>query len=123
MGLKGYRLWVMGQLDSKCRAPPQGPERGPQGGHDDRLEDAREHRAIALQVAFERQTLKPVFSLDRLWFMGLKGYRSWVMGQLDSNVQSPTVLRCVVPTMRAVTHSRGVALDQLHGGALHVESS
>jgi hypothetical protein len=23
MGLKGYRLWVMGQLDSTCRAPPQ----------------------------------------------------------------------------------------------------
>jgi hypothetical protein len=23
--------------------------------------------------------------------MGLKGYRLWVMGQLDSNVQSPTV--------------------------------
>jgi hypothetical protein len=22
--------------------------------------------------------------------MGLKGYRLWVMGQLDSNVQSPT---------------------------------
>jgi hypothetical protein len=21
MGLKGYRLWVMGQLDSTCRAP------------------------------------------------------------------------------------------------------
>jgi hypothetical protein len=24
--------------------------------------------------------------------MGLKGYRLWVMGQLDSNVQSPTTL-------------------------------
>jgi hypothetical protein len=24
MGLKGYRLWVMGQLDSTCRAPPRG---------------------------------------------------------------------------------------------------
>jgi hypothetical protein len=23
MGLKGYRLWVMGQLDSTCRAPPE----------------------------------------------------------------------------------------------------
>jgi hypothetical protein len=22
MGLKGYRLWVIGQLDSTCRAPP-----------------------------------------------------------------------------------------------------
>jgi hypothetical protein len=25
--------------------------------------------------------------------MGLKGYRLWVMGQLDSNVQRPTVRR------------------------------
>jgi hypothetical protein len=25
MGLKGYRLWVMGQLDSTCRAPPREP--------------------------------------------------------------------------------------------------
>jgi hypothetical protein len=25
--------------------------------------------------------------------MGLKGYRLWVMGQLDSNVQSPTAAR------------------------------
>jgi hypothetical protein len=24
--------------------------------------------------------------------MGLKGYRLWVMGQLDSNVQSPTTM-------------------------------
>jgi hypothetical protein len=24
--------------------------------------------------------------------MGLKGYRLWAMGQLDSNVQSPTVV-------------------------------
>jgi hypothetical protein len=26
MGLKGYRLWVMGQLDSTCRAPPRWPQ-------------------------------------------------------------------------------------------------
>jgi hypothetical protein len=25
MGLKGYRLWAMGQLDSTCRAPPYSP--------------------------------------------------------------------------------------------------
>jgi hypothetical protein len=40
--------------------------------------------------------------------MGLKGYRIWVMGQLDSNVQSPTV---------------GEAQAALrHGVAVHVES-
>jgi hypothetical protein len=28
MGLKGYRLWNMGQLESMCRAPPRKPSRG-----------------------------------------------------------------------------------------------
>jgi hypothetical protein len=51
---------------------------------------AVQRRVVALQVAFERQTLKPVYSLDRLQVMGLKGCRLWVMGQLDSNLQSPT---------------------------------
>jgi hypothetical protein len=60
MGLKGYRLWAMGQLDSTCRAPPQLQHA---------LHQQRQHlrgfpRAVALQVAFERQTLKPAFSLD-----------------------------------------------------------
>jgi hypothetical protein len=45
-------------------------------------------RSVALQVAFERQTLKPVISLDRLYLMGLKGYRLWVMGQLDSTCRA-----------------------------------
>jgi hypothetical protein len=60
MGVKGYRLWAMGQLDSTCRTPPLPPP------------DATMTTAaplalcVALQVAFERQTLKPVFSLDRL---------------------------------------------------------
>jgi hypothetical protein len=30
MGLKGYRLWVMGQLDSTCTAPPQRQLQGTQ---------------------------------------------------------------------------------------------
>jgi hypothetical protein len=30
MGLKGYRLWVMGQLDSTCRAPPRAGRRASQ---------------------------------------------------------------------------------------------
>jgi hypothetical protein len=29
MGLKGYRLWAMGQLDSTCRAPPPWPPGAP----------------------------------------------------------------------------------------------
>jgi hypothetical protein len=57
MGLKGYRLWAMGQLDSTCRAPPRGAAR-------------RAALAVAAQVAFERQTLKPAFHL--------MGYGLWV---------------------------------------------
>jgi hypothetical protein len=63
MGLKGYRLWVMGQLDSMCSAPP----------HILRAAGTRPGlpaRGVALQAAFERQTLKPVFHLI--------GYRLWV---------------------------------------------
>jgi hypothetical protein len=32
MGLKGYRLWSMGQLDSTCRAPPRRREGELQAG-------------------------------------------------------------------------------------------
>ena len=35
-------------------------------GRDDPARVRRQARAVALQVAFERQILKPVFSLDRL---------------------------------------------------------
>jgi hypothetical protein len=74
MGLKGYGLWVMGQLDSMCRAPPQQVlcqrlvvvQEGVVVAH--RL--GAEVHDVALQAAFERQTLKPVFHLI--------GYRLWV---------------------------------------------
>jgi hypothetical protein len=74
MGLKGYRLWDMGQLHSTCRAPPRQhavlrrrrfPHRGELYAE---LRNAS--RVVALQVEFERQTLKPVFHLI--------GYRLWV---------------------------------------------
>ena len=58
MGLKGYRLCVMGQLDSTCRATPR--------VHDPVHQKLRVILVVALQVEFERQTLKPVFSLDSL---------------------------------------------------------
>jgi hypothetical protein len=41
--------------------------------------------------------------------MGLKGYRLWVMGQLDSNVQSPT------SSVRTLNH----ALFELHDSQLN----
>jgi hypothetical protein len=65
MGLKAYRLWDMGQLDSTCRAPPRGDLRVDEA-HNLRVRRRRVPRAVALQVAFERQTLKPAFSVDRL---------------------------------------------------------
>ena len=46
-------------------------------------------RGVALQVAFERRTLKPFFSLDRLQVMGLKGYRLRATGRLDSTCGAP----------------------------------
>jgi hypothetical protein len=66
--LKGYRLWAMGQLDSTCSAPPrQVPE-------ELLLLDGVLQRQViqdvAVQVAFEWQTLKPVFHFI--------GYRLWV---------------------------------------------
>jgi hypothetical protein len=62
MGLKGYRLWVMGQMNSinsTCTAPPLAHHEVQRARH------VAAHHGVALQVAFERQTLTPVFSLDR----------------------------------------------------------
>jgi hypothetical protein len=50
MGLKGYRLWVMGQLDSTCRAPPLGKV---------------PVRDVAVQVEVENPNFETSFSLDR----------------------------------------------------------
>jgi hypothetical protein len=47
MGLTGYRLWVMGQLDSTCRAPPRVFGVG-------RARHAEAARLGALQVAARR---------------------------------------------------------------------
>jgi hypothetical protein len=62
MGLKGYRLWVMGQLDSNVQSPTAHQVR----------DDVLLHvpRGVAPHVAFERQILKSVFHLI--------GYRLWI---------------------------------------------
>jgi hypothetical protein len=73
MGSKGCRLWVMCQLDSNLQSPAvaQHPFLGhPPGVHGAFAGDGERVRGVALQVAFERQTLKPVFHLI--------GYRLWV---------------------------------------------
>jgi hypothetical protein len=87
MGLKGYRLWVMGQLDSDVPSPTA----------------AVPDRAVAVHVAFLKlQTLKPGFALH-----SLEGWVTWrfrrfqAMGhQLDSTCTAPH---------RAVRHHRVVA--------------
>jgi hypothetical protein len=61
----------MGHLDLTCRAPPRLRQLGedlPGGARGERAHRVRLARArfVAMQVAFERQNLKPVFSLDRL---------------------------------------------------------
>jgi hypothetical protein len=47
MGLKGYRLWATGQLDSTCRAPPRLPVHK-HGG----VESARQGHALAVLYVF-----------------------------------------------------------------------
>jgi hypothetical protein len=79
MGLQGYRLWVIGQLDSNVQSPTACLEHaddllwGQGGVGDDEhrlLRPAQPLHGVALQVAFERRILKPVFRLI--------GYRLWV---------------------------------------------
>jgi hypothetical protein len=49
--------------------------------------------------------------------MGLKGYRLWAMGQLDSNVQSPAAPPAQAPLGAKPSSSRGVAM-QVEGDSL-----
>ena len=72
MGLKGCRLWTMGQLDSNVQSPTSPILNIPASIATTPICSAMNgsswssNRGIALQVASERRTLKPVFSLDRL---------------------------------------------------------
>jgi hypothetical protein len=85
MGLKDYRLWVMGQLDSTCRAPPRqrqqavhrhlsavilAPAPATATATAAATLATAAHLSVALQVAFERQVLKRGFHFI--------GYRLWV---------------------------------------------
>jgi hypothetical protein len=68
MGSKGHRLWVMGQLDSNVQSPT--PKRTNPNPLPRPVAGSVTTRGVALQVAFERRTWKPVFHLI--------GYRLWV---------------------------------------------
>jgi hypothetical protein len=86
MDLKGYRLWLMGQLDSTCRAPPRARNRIWGWGTGAR-------RGVAVQVEFAKaQTLKPGAFVTSL-APGLKPNRAHfqAMGSnAFANLYSPT---------------------------------
>jgi hypothetical protein len=75
MGSKGYRLWVMGQLDSNVQsphhgvAPPQVRAYARLQAYSHvriRLDEVPPARGVAVQAEFvKQQTLKPGFSLHR----------------------------------------------------------
>jgi hypothetical protein len=48
--------------------------------------------------------------------MGLEGYRLWVMGQLDSNVQRPTEVRVGLRVQRGKAAARGAGSARESGG-------
>jgi hypothetical protein len=60
MGLKGYRLWDMGQLDSTCSAPPMCACFTRCFSHPGNFLS----RGVAVQVAFETPNFETSFSLD-----------------------------------------------------------
>jgi hypothetical protein len=110
MGLKGYRLWVMGQLDSTYRAPPPliparppppPPLPSPPPPPPPQLLPPATPRDVALQVAFEKANFETGFSHligYRLWVLKGIGYGLWV--NLILNVQSPTTTPVPPPLLR-----------------------
>jgi hypothetical protein len=66
MGLKGYRLWAMGQLDSNVQSPTSSAFFCAAAALSARCAFCQ---GVAVHVAFERQTLKPDFHFI--------GYRLW----------------------------------------------
>jgi hypothetical protein len=74
MGLKGYRLWVMGHLDSTCRAPPR------------RGEGLRRRCAPAPAPApapARRRSRRWVF----LFFLALENLAALVQGEVEELVR------------------------------------
>ena len=61
MGLKGYRLWAMGQLDSTCRAPPRRHRSAPRSAQTPQPQRGPPCSGTSLNL--KKQTLKPVSHL------------------------------------------------------------
>jgi hypothetical protein len=94
MGLKGYRLWVMGQLDSTCRAPPH-PLPGGIFTYTSSPRRKAAYKLTHLKANFEAQDI--TFKVQQGLKPGSPGYhiqgatvespnlaRSSAMGKLDS---------------------------------------
>jgi hypothetical protein len=73
MGLKGYRLWAMGQLDSTCRAPPTPPPP---------LRDMRSAKPLCSERCSKLHFLKANLSKPVFHVMGTR--RLSAMGQGES---------------------------------------
>ena len=82
MGLKGYRIWFMGQLDSTCRAPPRS---GPQPRRLFPFVFAK-GLVVAIQVEFEKANFETRISLDRT---RVETRRLSAVGQLHSTCTDP----------------------------------
>jgi hypothetical protein len=80
MGLKGYRLWVMSQLDSTCRAPP----RVVYVAHRVDLQADGVLRVAAAQGEFETHMLKPLPVYDIQGVRVKKTSRLQAMGKQSS---------------------------------------
>jgi hypothetical protein len=104
MGLKGYRLWVMGQLDSTCSAPPWTAPFDAASMVSAMV--ARRARVVAVQVEFEKHILKPVFHLIGAGIDTRRTFQLWAaMGQGES--------MCTAPPRR-VPHVLREAIHLLH---------
>jgi hypothetical protein len=81
MGLKGYRLWVMGQLDSTCTAPPQRARRG--DGH--------------LGVAAHKLTtnVETAILCDRFLDDDCDRFKGWCTGCFEALCVQLPLKRCV----------------------------
>jgi hypothetical protein len=122
MGLKGYRLWVMGQLDSTCRAPPREVyfHEMPRDGGEDHL------AVLALDLVPERRgALTPggcqaghtgrtgCHQLNALWLSLPPGCQIGYTGFAISRVSDWLHGLCHLPGVRLVTracHLPGVRL-------------
>jgi hypothetical protein len=126
MGLKGYRLWAMGQLDSTCRAPPRPAARPGAAG----AGRGTWTRCVAVQDAFERHILKPGIHLigarveKTTWVPGAAPFsygsggvnvrRGGPTGEALEAVDAEQRLELLVgddPEVGLLHHSRGVSLD------------